>query len=84
MFGNFFRNGFLFSDPLENHRAEVLDDDSINSVLVASGMSYDYTFNDSSMVQFSLDDQYTPFKMERGVTRRLNSFNILPKISYRF
>lgn len=74
----------IFLDPLENSGAEVLDYDSINSVLVAPGLSYDYTFNDSSMFQFSLDVQYTPFKMERAITRRLSSFNLLPKISYRF
>ncbi|QJP34617.1 hypothetical protein F0365_09545 [Nonlabens sp. Ci31] len=74
----------IFLDPVESSGAEVLDYDSVNSVLVAPGLSYDYTLNDNSMFQISLDVQYTPFKMERAVTRRLNSFNILPKVSYRF
>jgi hypothetical protein len=74
----------IFLDPVENSGAAILDYDSINSVLVAPGLSYDYTFNDNSMFQVSLDVQYTPFKMERAITRRLSSFNLLPKISYRF
>lgn len=74
----------IFVDPLETAGAQALDYDSINSVLIAPGLSWDHTFNDSSMVQFSMDVQYTPFKMERAVTRDLNSFSIVPKIAYRF
>jgi hypothetical protein len=55
MFGNFFRNCFLFLDPLENHRADDLDDDSSHSVLVAPGFSYYNTLNDSFILQLSLD-----------------------------
>ncbi|PPK92819.1 hypothetical protein LY01_02907 [Nonlabens xylanidelens] len=74
----------IFVDPLETAGTQALDYDSINSVLIAPGLSWDHTFNDSSMVQFSMDVQYTPFKMERAVTRNLNSFSIVPKIAYRF
>lgn len=74
----------IFVDPLENEGAQALDYDSINSVLIAPGLSWDHTFNDSSMVQFSMDAQYTPFRMERAITRDLNSFTIVPKIAYRF
>ena len=74
----------IFVDPLENEGAQALDYDSINSVLIAPGPSWDHTFNDSSMVQFSMDAQYTPFRMERAITRDLNSFTIVPKIAYRF
>ncbi|WP_405371094.1 hypothetical protein [Nonlabens sp. Asnod2-A12] len=74
----------IFVDPLETAGTQALDYDSINSVLIAPGLSWDHTFNDSSMVQFSMDVQYTPFKMERAVTRDLNSFSIVPKIAYRF
>ncbi|WP_405376935.1 hypothetical protein [Nonlabens sp. Asnod3-A02] len=74
----------IFVDPLETAGTQALNYDSINSVLIAPGLSWDHTFNDSSMVQFSMDVQYTPFKMERAVTRDLNSFSIVPKIAYRF
>ncbi|MEO9954872.1 hypothetical protein [Nonlabens sp.] len=74
----------IFVDPLDAAGAQSLDYDSVNSVLVAPGLFLDHTFNDDSMVQFSIDVQYTPFKMERAVTRDLNSFTVVPKIAYRF
>ncbi|AGC75348.1 hypothetical protein LX97_00052 [Nonlabens dokdonensis] len=74
----------IFVDPVESSGAQALDYDSINSVLVAPGLTYDVTLKDNSMFQFSFDVQYTPFKMERAVTKDLSSFTLLPKLSYRF
>ncbi len=74
----------IFVDPVESNGAQVLDYDSINSVLVAPGLTYDVILKDNSMFQFSFDVQYTPFKMERAVTKDLSSFTLLPKLSYRF
>jgi hypothetical protein len=74
----------IFLDPVESDGASVLDYGSVNSVLVAPGLIYDYMFNDESMLQFSIDIQYTPFKLERAVTKDISSFTLLPKVSYRF
>lgn len=74
----------IFLDPVTSAGDEVLDYDNINSFLVAPGISYTFSFKDQSIVQLSLDTHYTPFKMERGTTKDLNSFSLLPKISYRF
>lgn len=74
----------IFLDPVTSAAAETLDYDNINSFLVAPGLSYVFNFKDQSMLQLSFDIHYTPFKMERGTTKDLNSFSILPKVSYRF
>jgi hypothetical protein len=74
----------IFLDPVQNDGVAVLDYGSVNSVLVAPGLSYDFLFKDQSMLQLSLDLQYTPFKLERAITKSINSFNLLPKVSYRF
>lgn len=74
----------IFLDPVTSDAARVLDYDNINSFLVAPGLSYIFSFKDKSIVQLSLDMHYTPFKMERATTKDLDSFSMLPKISYRF
>ncbi len=74
----------IFLDPVTRAGDEALDYDNINSFLVAPGMSYTFSFKDKSIVQLSFDMQYTPFKMERGTTKDLSSFSLLPKIAYRF
>ncbi|GAK91282.1 hypothetical protein JCM19298_304 [Nonlabens ulvanivorans] len=74
----------IFLDPVTRAGDAVLDYDNINSFLVAPGLSYTFSFKDKSIVQLSFEMQYTPFKMERGTTKDLNSFSMLPKISYRF
>lgn len=74
----------IFLDPVDSDAAAVLDYGSVNSVLVAPGLSYDHTLNDKSMLQLSIDIQYTPFKLERAVTKDISSFTLLPKVSYRF
>lgn len=74
----------IFLDPVQSDGAAVLDYGSVNSVLVAPGLSYDFLFKDQSMLQLSLDIQYTPFKLERAITKDINSFTLLPKVSYRF
>ncbi|MGJ8684036.1 MAG: hypothetical protein ACSHWW_05405 [Nonlabens sp.] len=74
----------IFVDPVTRAGDEVLDYDSINSFLVTPGLSYTFSFDDKSIVQLALDMHYTPFKMERGTTKDLGSFSLLPKISYRF
>ncbi|WP_438961324.1 hypothetical protein [Nonlabens sp.] len=74
----------IFLDPVTSAGDEVLDYDNINSFLVAPGISYTFSFRDKSIVQLSLDTHYTPFKMERGTTKDLNTFSLLPKLSYRF
>lgn len=74
----------IFLDPVQSDGVAVLDYGSVNSVLVAPGLSYDFLFMDRSMLQLSLDVQYTPFKLERAITKDINSFTLLPKVSYRF
>lgn len=74
----------IFLDPVTREAASALDYGNINSFLVAPGLSYTFSFKDKSLVQLSFETHYTPFKMERGTTKDLNSFSLLPKISYRF
>jgi len=74
----------IFVDPVTSEASDALDYDSINSFLVNPGLSYMFNFKDKSMVKLSFDFHYTPFKMERGATKDLNSLSLLPKISYRF
>lgn len=74
----------IFLDPVTREAADALDYDNINSFLVTPGLTYAFSFKDKSIVQLSFDLHYTPFKMERGTTKDLGSFSMLPKISYRF
>ncbi|PQJ30636.1 hypothetical protein BST92_01205 [Nonlabens arenilitoris] len=74
----------IFLDPVTRDGDAVLDYDNINSFLVAPGLSYTLNLKDKSLIQISLEMHYTPFKMERGTTKDLDSFSLLPKISYRF
>ncbi|WP_431471527.1 hypothetical protein I5168_08665 [Nonlabens sp. SCSIO 43208] len=74
----------IFLDPVTNSAAQELDYSSINSFLALSSLSYNFEFKDSSVLFISIDLQYTPFKMERGITKNLTSWTLMPKVAYRF